>query len=510
MQLDGRVPDIFMVSSMQIHSAPCLDLIRDACSIDADHRPLIIAGGPKVIYEPWDVFSADPEQPRSADVAVTGEEYVLLNLLEVLLAERASGESMRSVFARARDCGILDEIPGLVYARHAQGGAIEGLVDTGIQRIVRDLDETPDPVPGYGILEPPGRSQTLASKPLPRSRVRRHTPLGALVLTLGCKFSCSYCPIPAYNQKQYRTKSGQRIADEMTRLYSEYGLQYYFGTDDNFFNDRARTLDICETLASAKVDGKDLRHKIRWGTEVTVHDTLKMLYDLRLVRRAGVRALWLGVEDMTGELIKKGQTVNKTLMAFREMLDRGICPMPMLMHHDSQPLLTRGDSYGLLNQLHLLWQAGAVSIQVLMITPATGSKLYEEAYTSGLLYEQVGTRRVENYMLDGNYVVASRHPEPWRKQLNLLTAYLFFYNPLRLIFAIAKPTNRLYLADLIVQFLGMWGLSQTLRRTFGWFLRLLFGRLKRRDKTPASRIPMRGADGGEADHALPGTARFKG
>ena len=39
----------------------------------------IIAGGPRVIYAPWEVFSADPEYPWGADVAVTGEEYVLLS-----------------------------------------------------------------------------------------------------------------------------------------------------------------------------------------------------------------------------------------------------------------------------------------------------------------------------------------------------------------------------------------------------------------------------------------------
>src|SRR5262245_7420555 len=60
MRLDGAIPDIFMVSSMQIHSQRCREMIQDACCIPASHRPLIIAGGPKTIYEPWDVFSIDP------------------------------------------------------------------------------------------------------------------------------------------------------------------------------------------------------------------------------------------------------------------------------------------------------------------------------------------------------------------------------------------------------------------------------------------------------------------
>ena len=84
--------------------------------------------------------------------------------------------------------------------------------------------------------------------------------------------ACPYCPIPAYNQRQHRLKSSGRIAEEIGRLNREYGLRYFFGADDNFFNNKKRTLDIVQTLASAQSGGAPLRRKIRWYTEVTVHD----------------------------------------------------------------------------------------------------------------------------------------------------------------------------------------------------------------------------------------------
>ena len=153
MRLDGRVPDLFMVSSMQIHAAATETLIRDACRIDPDHRPLIVVGGPKTIYEPWDVFSADRRDPWAADVAVTGEEHVLLSLLEVLLSTRAKDESLRKTFMRARDSGILDDIPGLVYARTDGAGAIAELVDTGVQRLLgmSSLAHTIRPTLGWAV-----------------------------------------------------------------------------------------------------------------------------------------------------------------------------------------------------------------------------------------------------------------------------------------------------------------------------------------------------------------------
>ena len=533
MRLEGRIPDLFMVSSMLLHFAECRAMLRDVCRIDPDRRPLVIVGGPKVIYEPWAVFSPAPNDPWSADVAVTGEEYVLLSLLEVLLSVRGSNESMRSAFLRARDAGALDDVPGLVYARTDTEGVAEELVDTGIQRLLGDLDEAPHPVLGYGLLEPPSDRATLGPRALSPGEVRKHCWIASIVLTLGCKFGCPYCPIPAYNQRQYRTKSGERISDEIERIYHKYDLRLFFGADDNFFNDEERTLDIVETL-SDKVDAGSRPHcKVRLGTEATIHDTLKMKDHLPVVRKAGLWALWLGVEDMTGALVKKGQSADKTFEAFRLLRENGIFPIPMLMHHDGQPLWTPRGNAGLLNQVGLLRKAGALSVQVMMLTPSPGSKSYDDAYTSGLAYESVNGAAVEPRFVDGNHVVASRHARPWLKQLNLLAAYLYFFNPLRLLAALVFPKSqipltdaettpnanhwplrrrllrrasrraRAHLADAVVQAFGMWGLAYTSLRTLRWCWHLLRGKIRRHRKVPTSRIPMRNPDGGPADHALP-------
>jgi hypothetical protein len=221
---------------------------------------------------------------------------------------------------------------------------------------------------------------------------------------------------------------------------------------------------------------------------------------LPLAREAGVQALWLGVEDMTATLINKGQTVDKTVEVFRLLRQHGICPMPMMIHHDSQPLYTRGDPYGLLNQVRLLRKAGAVSFQVFMMTATVGARNYEQAFTSGLVYESVGGRKVEQRMFDGNYVIQSAHKKPWQKQLNLMAAYVYFYNPLRLLGALIRPKSKVFLADACLQLLGMWGLTQTIRRTLGWALRLMLGKIRRGTKAPASPIPMRSAAGGPASY----------
>ncbi len=98
-RLGGKPPELLLVSSMQIHSTPAYRLIDDAWSLGED-RPLILAGGAKAIYEPWDFFGLGPDGRRGADVVVTGEEFVLLSLLDRLLEFKADGETLRQAFVR--------------------------------------------------------------------------------------------------------------------------------------------------------------------------------------------------------------------------------------------------------------------------------------------------------------------------------------------------------------------------------------------------------------------------
>jgi hypothetical protein len=538
MRLDGRVPDILMVSSMHLNSSQAEALVRDACRIDSSHRPLIIAGGPKMWFAPWSLFSTDIDDPWGVDIAVTGEEYVLLSLMEVLLSVRAGNEPMRSAFQRARSSGALDGIPGLVYPNTDARGVPVELVDTGIQRLLGELDDLPHPDLGYRLLEPPSELTTLASKAIAADMVRKSARIASIVLTQGCRFSCPFCPMPAYNQRQLRAKSGERIAEEIDRIYSEYDIRLFFGSDDNFFADGQRALEIAETLARRVDAGSRAHSKIRWGTEATIHDTLKMKDHLPLVRKARLWALWLGVEDMSGNLVKKGQSADRTAEAFSLLRQSGIFPIPMLMYHDSQPFFSVRGRHGLLNQLHSLRNAGAVNMQVLTLYPAPGSKSYGEDHRSGFAFESVNGFPVEPALQGGMHVVASLHPRPWVRQLNLLAAYVYFFNPLRFLAAILRSRSRIPLADqrtwpppgtidnlsrrrdtmlrwkhklgahvgdAAMQLFGIIALFPTIRRTIGWTFRLMLGDIKRYEKEPASPIPMRGVDGGRASHAPPGT-----
>ncbi|KAJ3062049.1 hypothetical protein HK102_008896, partial [Quaeritorhiza haematococci] len=507
-RIDGAAPDLFLVSGMQIHSRSAYRLVEDAWSLGAA-RPLIIAGGAKAAYEPWDFFGLGRDGRAGADVVVTGEEFVLLELLDRILEFKRERDSWREGFDRARAAGAEDgrgrpeelvgEVPlggvgqvdGALDDPPAPGEAAPGaLVDTGPQRLVRDLDELPLPFDGLGLFEPPHRGFELAPRPLAASQLKDHAALLTVVLTHGCKFHCPYCPIPGYNQGTYRHKSPDRIVEELAGIVERSGMATFFGADDNFFNDRASTESLLAAMARGTAGGRPFRDAVWIGTEATEHDVDRNRDLLPLAREAGVRAVWFGIEDMTASLVKKGQTPEKTRVVFRELLDHGIAPMPMIMHHDEQPLFTFKGLYGLLNQVRFLRRAGAVSMQITFLTPMVGSKSYERYFEDGLLMREVDGQEVDDSHFDGNHCLTTGSAHPWRKQTNLFVAYAAFYNPLSLVRDLFKRRDGLWKFRLMYQVLGQLGLARSIVNGSRWVRRLRTGRIVVHTAARPPRFPM--------------------
>lgn len=490
-QLDGRVPDLLLISGLHIHAQRMYGLVSDGHRIPESKRPLILCGGPKAIYEPSHFFGLGKDGSVNTDVAVTGESYVLLELLERVLEFKTAGRTMRQAFHQARDTRTLEDIPGLMYRLDPPGSREAHLVDTGVQRLVQYLDELPLPLAAFSKIEPPHGARTLAARPMPAERVHKYSRVTSLIISHGCKFRCNYCPIPAYNQNSFRSKSPERLGDEMELLRSRLGMRFFFGTDDNFLNHRPTFEAMFDHLASRKILGKKFGRMVNWGTEATIHDAHKHLDTFRQARRAGLRALWFGIEDLTGTVVKKGQDGEKTREVFKRMTDLRIMPMPMMIHHDGQPLYTPKSLYGLLNQVRFLRKAGAMSVQISVLTPSPGTIFYEKPFEEKMIFERVGGRRVEEPQWDGMHVIASKLAKPWRQQMHLLAGYASFYNPWNFVKAFFRRDFRIGGTDAALQVIGMTALAKTAIELSGWTLKLWRGPIERFEGVPQlSKLPI--------------------
>ncbi len=488
-RLDGQIPELLLVSSMQIHSASAYEMIEDAYKL-GEARPLIMAGGAKAIYEPWDFFNLGPNQQCHADVVCTGEEFVLMQLMDRLMEFRAGNEHLRKTFHRLRLSGLLDDIPGLVFREGDERAPVTKLINTGMQKLVQNLDELPHPLIGMSLLEPRHHRHTLSRRPIPLDKMSRHGAIISVVTTHGCKFRCPYCPIPAYNQFTFRYKSPELVRDEIERMCEATGIINFFGTDDNFFNNRETVEDILSEIAKGKIHGKPIRDKIFFGTEATEFDVYKNQDLLTLCREGGLRGIWFGIEDMTAELVKKGQSPEKTKELFKIMNDLGISPMAMMMHHDGQPLWSKGNLYGLLNQVNFLRRSGAGSVQVTILTPSVGSKGYEQPYEDGMVIEKAGEVKVEDHHYDGNHAIATHDKNPWKKQFNVYLAYASFYNPINFLRVIMRWKDPARFMRIVYHVYGMAGVVKSAINGWKWLRNLMRGPVEKQKGVPKPKVEM--------------------
>jgi hypothetical protein len=160
------------------------------------------------------------------------------------------------------------------------------------------------------------------------------------------------------------------------------------------------------------------------------------------------------------------------------------------MHHDGQPLASRNNLYGLLNQVNFLRKAGSVSVQVTILIPSVGSKGYEEPYQKGMVIAQAGDRKLEDYQYDGNHCIATETSNPWRMQFNIYLGYASFYNPLNLVRAMVNWKDPLWDYRVMYQAYGMTGLVRSLVQGWGWLSSLYRGPLQKMDAVPRRRLEM--------------------
>jgi len=147
------------------------------------------------------------------------------------------------------------------------------------------------------LIEPPHARRGISRKPLALIRLYRHAGMVSVVTTHGCKFHCPYCPIPAYNQFTFRFKSPQRLREDFEAIGNATGIDKYFGTDDNFFNNR-ETVDETFTELARPNARQTFRDKLFFAPRRRSSTFIRQRPAADLPRRR-LAAIWFGIEDMT-------------------------------------------------------------------------------------------------------------------------------------------------------------------------------------------------------------------
>jgi radical SAM superfamily enzyme YgiQ (UPF0313 family) len=115
--------------------------------------------------------------------------------------------------------------------------------------------------------------------------------------SLGCPFTCSFCAVVPIYEGRWKAKSASNIYKDVTYFKDLYQIKAIEFHDNNFFTSRERVVEFSKLIMN---DG------ISWWGEGRI-DTINKYSDkdLRLMRKAGCKMIFLGAESGNDDILKQ-------------------------------------------------------------------------------------------------------------------------------------------------------------------------------------------------------------
>ena len=188
---------------------------------------------------------------------------------------------------------------------------------------------------------------------------KKRMPITPVSTSRGCPFNCTFCSVTAMFGRKYRHRSTESVIEEISQIKHRRIFFY----DDNFDANKARTMDLLEKMIENKITTK-------WIAQVRA-DVAKDEELVSLMARANCSQLCIGFESLNPEVLKKyNKKQNPEDISFCiDMLHKyGIKVHGMFI------------SDGYTDIYHRL---GIDSLQLCILVPILGSKLYTAVKSSG-------------------------------------------------------------------------------------------------------------------------------
>ena len=278
------------------------------------------------------------------------------------------------------------------YADHVVRGEAEGViadvVKNGSDSVVegspvQDLDALP--FPDFSMMAGFGRYIT----PISTSR--------------GCPHNCVFCSVTPMFGRKYRFRSTESIVEEISR-FKHHHIFFY---DDNFAANKNRAKELLRAM---------IEHKLtpRWTAQAAV-DVADDEDLLELIAKANCGRLCIGFESMDADTLRsynKKQTPDDVIR----------CLGLLKKHHIKVHGMFISDGYSdIYNKL------GIDSLQLSVLIPLVGSKLYKSAKDAGsFIFDKYPT---DWELFDGIHVV--HRPDsvsPVEMQKQTIEALKHFYS----------------------------------------------------------------------------------
>lgn len=233
--------------------------------------------------------------------------------------------------------------------------------------------------------------------------------------SMGCPFSCSFCAVvPIYNAK-WKGMSAPRIYEDVKYFKEKHNIDAIEFHDNNFFTSKKRVLEFSELIMNENIS--------YWG-EGRI-DTINMYSDddLKLMRKAGCKMIFLGAETGNDAVLKqmnKGGTQTGQMIKDFVLRMKNVDIIPELSFVLGMPAPTEKEVYdqilwdiNFIKEIKSINPKSEIIIYLFSPVPTEGSELYQQILDAGFHFPE----QLEDWISPAweNFDLRKNPLTPWLK-----------------------------------------------------------------------------------------------
>lgn len=237
-----------------------------------------------------------------------------------------------------------------------------------IRELIKNLDILP--IPAYDLF--------------PMDKYVGHTywkPFVEIVTSRGCTHGCTFCyewsehdPRALGQFNLWRSKSAQKVVDEVEALEKKFGTRVMVIQEDNFNLNAARVREFCNEKIKRNL-------KMKWVSLGCASDWVKLEKDIPLMKEAGMFMAVFGIEVASNDELRKlakGITVDQIFKTIEILRKNDIAIVGDIMigfDYDTEAIIKRRFEFADQVDPDVMW--------VGYLTPPPGSPIWAEGIKKG-------------------------------------------------------------------------------------------------------------------------------
>ncbi|MHA1788408.1 MAG: B12-binding domain-containing radical SAM protein [Candidatus Helarchaeota archaeon] len=193
----------------------------------------------------------------------------------------------------------LENVKGLIWKETKDDGI--KIRENAPRKFIEDLDSLP--FPAWELIDVRKYKNTLMGWENNASEIF------SIQTSRGCPFRCGFCYNTIFNNRKWRSKSADRVIEEISFLKEKFKIDKINFRDDNFVVNNKRVMDICRNIYKNKLD-------ITFAIDCRVDLLTRNM--ARLLKIAGCNQIYFGIESGSPRIlnfIKKDITLQQAMDA---------------------------------------------------------------------------------------------------------------------------------------------------------------------------------------------------